>query len=138
MSPTIPASPSGTLILQDHEGVSVQYSLKGIDATFYSGWGDDNRVDLSARLGGENFVDLAPKIKTVADLSLGMLHKTRVRVTTKKGIHEGVLHGIATDTDVTDLRARKLYRTYTELEIGDARVPVETSDLAEVIEEETA
>ena len=61
MFPIIPASPSGTLILQDHKGVSVQYSLEGIDATFCGGWGGDNRVDLSARLTGENFVDLSDR-----------------------------------------------------------------------------
>lgn len=56
----IPAAPKGTLIIQDCEGVPVQYSLKGIEATFH-GWGGDNRIDLSARMAGENFVDLSDR-----------------------------------------------------------------------------
>ena len=61
MSPVIPASPCGTLVLRDREGALVQYSLEGIEVTFRGGWGSDDRVDLSARLAGENFVDLSDR-----------------------------------------------------------------------------
>ena len=58
MSPAIPASPSGTLVLQDREGALVQYSLENIQAEFQTGFRGPNRFELSARLAGENFVDL--------------------------------------------------------------------------------
>lgn len=58
MSPAIPASPSGTLVLQDREGALVQYSLEDIQAEFQTGFRGPNRIELSARLAGENFVDL--------------------------------------------------------------------------------
>lgn len=61
MSPVIPASPSGTLVLQDREGALVQYSLTSIEASFQHGLYGDSRVELSARLSGENFVDLSDR-----------------------------------------------------------------------------
>ena len=77
-------------------------------------------------------------VKTVADLNLGMLHKTRVRVTTKEGVHEGVLRHIGMEQEVTTFgyppHERKAYDTYIELGIGNACIPVVPSDLAEVIE----
>ena len=61
MSPIIPASPSGTLVLQSREGALVQYSLEDIEADIKTAFGGTGRVDLSARLTGENFVDLSDR-----------------------------------------------------------------------------
>ena len=59
MSPIIPASPSGTLILHGRDGDHVQYSLEGVIATFSQDWMGHNEVTLSARMAGEHFVDLS-------------------------------------------------------------------------------
>ena len=61
MSPIIPASPSGTLVLQSREGALVQYSLEDIEADIKTAFGGTGRIDLSARLAGENFVDLSDR-----------------------------------------------------------------------------
>ena len=58
MSATIPTNPCGTLVLHDDEGHVVQYSLEDIEAEFQSGLYGSVRVELSARMGGENFVTL--------------------------------------------------------------------------------
>ena len=60
MSPVIPTSPSGTLVLQDGK-TTIQYSLESIEAEFRSGWGIGDRLELSARMAGENFVDLSDR-----------------------------------------------------------------------------
>ena len=61
MSATIPASPSGTLILHGRDGDHVQYSLEGIIATFSQGWMGHDEITLEARLAGEHFVDLSDR-----------------------------------------------------------------------------
>ena len=132
-----PIPPTGTLIIQcDDE--TVHFSLEGIEADVWNTFVSATHISLSARVAGKNFVDLDPGVRTVADLSLGMLHKTRIRVTTNKGVHEGVLHSIATEVEVevTDLGARKPHGTYIGLGVGNAFVPVKTTDLAEVIRED--
>lgn len=140
MSPvhTPPVAPSGALILWDGD-TPVQYSLEVVELTFEEAPYCRDRVELSALMGGEHFVDLAPKVKTVADLNLGMLNKARVRVTTEEGIHEGVLRAIATETTTTSYgRGHKTHHTDIELGIGNACVPAKATDLVEVIEEEEA
>ena len=59
MSPAIPMNPCGTLILYDDEGQVVQYSLEDIEAEFQSGFYGSTRVELSALMGGQHFVDLS-------------------------------------------------------------------------------
>ena len=61
MSPIIPASPSGTLILHGRDGDHVQYSLEGIIATFSQSWMGHDEITLEARMAGENFVDLSDR-----------------------------------------------------------------------------
>lgn len=61
MPPTVPASPTGTLILWDREGARVQYSLESIDAVHRVDYGEVGRIELSARMAGENFVDLSDR-----------------------------------------------------------------------------
>ena len=61
MFPIIPASPSGTLVLRDDEGRVVQYSLEGIEADIATAYGGTGRINLSARVAGENFVDLSDR-----------------------------------------------------------------------------
>ena len=129
------AALAGTLIIQCGDE-TVHFSLEGIEADVQNTFGSAAHISLSARVAGENFVDLDPGVGTVADLNLGMLHTTRVRVTTDEGVHEGVLHSIATEVEVTDLGARKPHGTYIGLGVGNAFVPVKTTDLAEVIKED--
>ena len=61
MSPIIPASPSGTLILHGRDGDHVQYSLEGIIATFSRSWTGRDEITLEARMAGEHFVDLSDR-----------------------------------------------------------------------------
>lgn len=61
MSATIPASPSGTLILHGRDGDHVQYSLEGIIATFSQGWMGHDEIALEARMAGGHFVDLSDR-----------------------------------------------------------------------------
>ena len=61
MSPIIPASPSGTLILHGRDGDRVQYSLEGIIAAFSQSWMGHDEITLEARMAGENFVDLSDR-----------------------------------------------------------------------------
>ena len=61
MSPTIPASPNGTLILRGRDGDPVQYSLENVVATFSQSWTGRDEVTLEARMAGENFVDLSDR-----------------------------------------------------------------------------
>lgn len=59
MSPIIPASPSGTLILHGRDGDHVQYSLEGIIATFSQSWMGHDEITLEARMAGGHFVNLS-------------------------------------------------------------------------------
>ena len=59
MSATIPASPSGTLILHGRDGDHVQYSLEGIIATFSQSWMGHDEIALEARMAGGHFVNLS-------------------------------------------------------------------------------
>lgn len=137
IAPT-PGRLNGTLILSG-EGPRVQYSLQGIEIEFRTSDHGRDRIELSATPGGDRFVDLAPKVKTVADLSLGMLHKTRVRITTEEGVHEGLLRTIDIDYTTTSYGfGRKTHDTSIALVLGTARVGVKATDLAEVVEEESA
>ena len=61
MSATIPASPSGTLILHGRDGDHVQYSLENVVATLSQSWLGHDEITLEARLAGEHFVDLSDR-----------------------------------------------------------------------------
>ena len=62
MSATIPASPSGTLILHGRSGHPVQYSLENVVATFSQSWTSHrDQITLEARMAGEHFVDLSDR-----------------------------------------------------------------------------
>lgn len=77
MTPTIPANPRGTLVLHDDEGHVVQYSLEAIQAEFQSDLYSSVRVELSARMGGENFVDLSSRLDEELTLLLELWSEQR-------------------------------------------------------------
>lgn len=76
----------------------------------------------------------APKVQTVADLTLGHAEGTRIRVTTERGIHEGHLSGVRLrhGTDSSGVRIRLFTDEYV-LTIGGADIRVDGTDKAEVI-----
>ena len=57
MSVIIPAG--GTLVLYDDEGQVVQYSLEAVELTVEEAPYCRPRIEISALMGGENFVDLS-------------------------------------------------------------------------------
>lgn len=61
MSTTFPAGIKGTLILPGEDGVRVQYSLEGIEVSVEHGFHVASRIELSALLAGEHFVDLSDR-----------------------------------------------------------------------------
>lgn len=96
--------------------------------------GDDLHAAVSQALA-QAYRRPESKVETVADLTIGMIPGTRVRVTTKWGIHEGPLDGIRTSYE-TDQAGSRVCRVNDEtvLEIGGSDVRVELTDKAEVVE----
>lgn len=59
MIPVAPAGYGGALVLWDCEGNLVQYSLQDVEVAFRTSGYEEDRIEISAVPGGENFVDLS-------------------------------------------------------------------------------